>query len=126
MSASDHIKKYVQLTEILNSLTQEKRIRWTTTSRDDVFATKIEDRVIEIEIVPGRQGTSDIELSLFNEQGERIDSFLDTTLSDSGWTPNDGNGYTSMLGLHAAARRSATGADDALDQILASLMRGNS
>lgn len=114
--------KYRALIETLYDQTRSKKLKWKWESDDRSVWMRLAGQTLSIEM----SSNSDFEplcaLKIENSQGEYLDGFNDENLGPE--KPKVGsfvNWYLIMEEIYAMAKRQATGADEALDNILREL-----
>lgn len=116
---SNTLSKWRKLVHLLVSLTNKGKLSWKETPRDDEFLTSHGSNVVVIRQSSSQTSFEDLFLiSLRDKEGKIIDSFNDETL-DHG--QDETNYYVLIRDLMLTIRRSLSGADQALDELLASL-----
>ena len=117
-------QKLAVLTNALYKRTLSGKIEWKETALDDVYQTSLANYSVSISLVEAqRGGDPDVRISIFNDEGELIESFSDEDLSPE-WL-SDLNvripPYRLMLGIYESARRIALGSEQAINDILEEL-----
>lgn len=115
---TDHIDKFRRLLNELFRLTQQERIVWNVNDFSGNPNCRLGNFNIELERGVDSEGDSYSQLMIKNMSDEEVDSFYDFNVNGS--PPDHGfSSYSSlMVDLYNKARRSAVGADKALDEIL--------
>jgi len=113
------LQKLAEMTTVLLKKTKSREIIWETTSIEDTYATSLGNYTIHIYEHPGSAGQTDIYIQIYNNSGHPIDQFSDVTLSGLGIdTPGYDGFFSIMSELFLLAARQASGADEAVDEIL--------
>lgn len=113
--------KHATLVEKLYQMTEQRKLRWQKDDWEVEFKAQVSNW--SVGILSGKIGTRPIiAMVLYDAEGSEIDRFTDEDLG--GITPSitqHDNYYPVMGELLNAAKRSATGADQAIDSILDAL-----
>lgn len=113
--------KLATLTETLIDRTKKKQILWEISADDGVYQSKLGKHIVQIYVsYKADASIPDYNISLINEDGQLLDRFSDPDLA--GFKPSKYDGFFSAMGdLYAMAGSQATGADNAIDDILSFL-----
>jgi hypothetical protein len=119
---SDTVKKYRSLIDVLYEKTTKKSIKWRYEASDRSVWVKLAGQII---VLTG-SSNSDFEplcnLVITNSDGDLLEGFSDENLrGDQPKTALFSDWYSFMTALFEMAKRQATGADEALDNILKEL-----
>lgn len=119
-------EKQATLVKRLLIKTDEGKLEWEGAVRDGFYQVSFPDYTVQIGIVAGEGGDDDIEIDILGADGEIADGFRDTDLMGFPGAPmktREGHAswYLTMFELANIARRSAHGADKALDSVLSAL-----
>jgi hypothetical protein len=110
------------LVEGLYIATSNGTLKWAVVPNSSTYVANIASSRVEIGAEGGELGEADIRISVYDSSGNNVDSFDDNYFK--GMKPKnipyDGY-YSAMAALLDSARRSATGADKVVDNILNSL-----
>jgi hypothetical protein len=93
------------------------QLEWKPSVGDDQFQVSFRNYTVRIELMAGRQGP-DYVIQVINENGNIADSFSDNDIKNEEGAPLGQSWFGIMRELHLMARRSALGADKALDALL--------
>jgi hypothetical protein len=108
-------KKLVQLVIALLNRTRERKLQWSTTSRDGAFLAQLVDGAVGIR--KGQGGV--LHLDIFDPKGQVAETVTDQTLqSTDAFEP-----VPALSDLYEAARMSSTGADRIVAGLLDALNR---
>jgi hypothetical protein len=111
--------KQALLISRLFKATKEQKVDWRPSVRDDSFQVSFPNYTVILYTVG-----ADYVVDLTNDAGDIVDTFNDVQLDKTGIFPDLPNfmgWYQAMSDLYGLARRSALGADKALDDILKAL-----
>lgn len=114
--------KITQLVDRLLDRTKSKTINWEKTNREGIYQVSLPKYSIRISEKQESNnfgtyrlaGSDEFQISIYGEEGELLDSFTEADLRNSG-VLTLGNKFEELFKL---ARRSASGADEAIDDIL--------
>ena len=101
-------------------------ILWEETATNGVYQASFVDYSIQISTQPSREVDGEevgVRFSIIDSQGNQVESFLDADL-DQKWFKEFGltdNPYKIMIDTYGIARRSALGAEKAVNDILSEL-----
>ena len=116
MNETTSVDRWVQLVKLLDRLTRNQMINWSETSDEDVYVAKVGDFMVRLarDEIGVKFG-----ISIGDRLGKHIDGFTHEDLP-----PIDGEGAFTMLSqLFAKVKRQQSGADEALDKVIAELQR---
>jgi hypothetical protein len=113
------VDKLHVLVRKLTQYTQSGKLQWETTPTDGIYQASFPNYSVRLFHRPSadQEGALDYWLEVLDEQGAVVDEFSDTALQQTGFT----GAYKFMENLFQSARRSAMGADRAIDSILSAL-----
>lgn len=112
------IEKQAQLAQMLYRATMSGKLQWRETSRQESVQTTINKYVIQIERRPREGGEYDFIINVINKAGDTIDTFDDNSIkANSEYTEM----YSNYMILWSKIKRTLSGADAALDDILKDL-----
>jgi Icc-related predicted phosphoesterase len=112
-------KKIANLVNQLIEKSREGKVPWEKTISDDMFqATFSQGFSLQIFTRPSRDDL-DYVITILNESGETVEEFSDVDLSN--WNFAGVSGYQTLKEIHTIARRTAMGAERAIDAIMADL-----
>lgn len=118
-------QKLAVLAHRLHQRTIEGRLEWEVTATSEVYQTSFANYSINISKLESRSEIKpDIEISVFDDEGVELESFLDEDLSDSmfeEFAEPDTNAYQIMSETYDVARRTALGSEKAINEILSNL-----
>ena len=117
-------KKLAELAYKLHQMTIKGKVAWQETVTAGVYRASFSNYSLQISLEPSEnlQGPKDIRISVFGDDGNEIESFIDEDIKQ--WISNFdpfSTGYHMMHETYEVARRSALGTEQAIDQILADL-----
>lgn len=118
--------KITLLLKRLHEKTLQGKVPWEQSADEGVFQASFKNYSIRISRQPSRHGNldeEDVVFQLFNEKGELIEEVDDTSFSQPDFLPT--SPFKFMADLHAMARRSAMGVDEAVDILLGELDKVN-
>ena len=125
-------QKQATLVLRLYQKTADQKLEWKPAVKEGVFQVSFSDYSVQLSEVD-RGGTTDYRIEVFNSDGEIADGFTDVDISDEPGAPVNTKArvdqpsrpswFKTMKELHEMARRSALGADKAIDSLLADLDR---
>lgn len=119
---SSVIQKYRDLVENLFQSTQTGKIVWAMDEYEDCPYCQINTFKILISSSQDAEGEPIVIIRIVDKEDNEIDSFNDNFLRDESPSIEGFSGYWSLMEtLHNMARRKASGADEALDNILSFL-----
>lgn len=110
------MEKLVQLILLLLKRTQEGKIDWERSARDDFFQAALPGFTVQIGEKTAQEGL-DYVLLIYNDDNELVEQVRDPQLTDHMESP-----FETMRELHFSARRKAMGVDKALESLLQSLV----
>lgn len=112
------IQKWTNLVKLLDSLSESKKLKWDSGSRNNSYLTSVGSEVIEIiHTAGGEFSNAQVIIEINDQFGDTIDRFSDEDLTpSSGFSP-----YQFMLNIYRKIERQVSGADEILDTILAKL-----
>lgn len=109
--------KHRKIIEGLKRATQSGKIKWEETGLDRKFETSLGEYAINVYLIENNgafqimmPGTITAEMSFVDSQGEEFDSVKSYSTKDEA--------YISISQLYDLARRSASGTDEKLDDII--------
>jgi hypothetical protein len=108
--------KLVKLVQMLQRRAASGDLKWEETVQDDYYQTAFPNYVLRIGPRPGRGNDTDYVIQILNANNVVIEEFTDVDIDSH--MEGGGASFGAMRNLHEAARRSAMGADKALDEIL--------
>lgn len=116
-------EKLWQLAERLLKKTRDGSVKWETTADKGVFQTSFPKFSVAVrEIWVYGQDEPDYTITVYGEDGDPIESATDAELRNSvAELENSRMAFHTMRELFNSARRSATGVNEALDELLAEL-----
>jgi hypothetical protein len=116
-------RKYQTLVDKLYQLTTTGNLVWGADLLDDnLLSTQIGTKNVEIGEGRSDSGEPLVRVTIRDETGKALDTFDDESLSGIPVTGGNFGGYWSLMtDLLAHAKRQATGAEDAIDEILSVL-----
>ena len=112
--------KHIKLVELLERLTDEGKQDWQMNDDDTEPVARIANFYVTIRESTSADGSGFVEIVMKNYLGEIIDSFTDDDMTVYIGN-NASDNYSRMKMLFRSATRRATGADEALDEILGEL-----
>lgn len=119
---SSAVKKYRSLVEKLYEQTISKRIKWHYESGDRLVWTRVAGQTVCIEMSSNNDFEPLCSLRIENAEGDYLEGFNDESLGpEKPRVGNFANWYLIMEATFESAKRQATGADEALDNILKEL-----
>ena len=112
-------EKWKTLVDRLSYYTQEKKLNWKSSADEDTYLTKISSSLLSIseEPNPRNYDIKDYRITIFKDDGEVADSFIDDDLVDG----NDHSYHVKMLNLYRNIVRIESGSEEILDRILGGL-----
>lgn len=110
-------ERLADLTNAIIRRTVDRAITWEKTSIDGIYATSIGNYVVHISELPRSAGDPDYCITLYNGYGEVIDKFVDPDLVGYDAPGYDGF-FSAMQSLYQSAAQQASGANEAIDDIL--------
>ncbi|BEU99062.1 hypothetical protein [Novosphingobium olei] len=116
------MERLQSLVEGLYIATNEGRIKWTKDENLDGYYCDVNFNRVEIVSEPTQRGESDIRITVYNSSGDAVDSFTDTFFGNE--KPrfiSVAHYYTAMSTMLDSAKRSSSGADKVLDDIIEAL-----
>ena len=115
-------EKFIVLLKKLESKSADGSIEWEATASGSSFQTSVSDYVLRISEEyspdPDPETAPDFILALYNQRGDLVDSVSDPELRVADRTFE---AFKVMKNIYKMARRSALGADEALDSIIKGL-----
>lgn len=110
--------KYLTLVRRLAERTIGGNVEWEETAEEDVFQTSFTDHSIQIWRTRNPEYDEyDYHIGVYKPSGTRV-----VTISDTDFTgPESTTAFQSLSATYEQARRSALGADEAIDAILSAL-----
>ncbi|MDW7552608.1 MULTISPECIES: hypothetical protein [Azospirillum] len=115
-------EKFAELVDLLDVKTADSSLLWYDDGSDSRFFAQLGAFSIRIYRVSLEFGDDfDIYIEIVDENGDVIDSFSDLSLKDL--NTDKINYYRKMNKLYVAARRSAKGADKAIDSVISELKK---
>jgi hypothetical protein len=114
--------KQVRLIERLIQKTNAGEVRWEQTGNDDVYQAAFPNYGVRVERVFDKWH-NDVEgytVFVLNSEGTEVDEMSDTTFMEVNFARSP---FLQLQDLFMGARRTALGADQALDEILNDLER---
>jgi len=117
-------KKLAELAYKLHQMTIKGKVAWQETVAAGVYQASFSNYSLQISLESSEslQGAKDIRISVFGDDGNEIESFIDEDINQ--WISDFGDfrsGYHMMHETYEIARRSALGTEQAIDQILLDL-----
>jgi len=104
--------KHIELLKLLYDKTIRGEIEWTESGTEGIFQVSFSNYSV---LINSEGSPADYSLSIVNDNGDVVDRFSDTDFTkeqyDNGW-------YLKFEALYETARRTALGAEDALNSIL--------
>lgn len=121
--------KLAILVRKLHQRTIEGRLEWEVTATSGVYQTSFANYSINISKQQSQEryapeDAEDVRLSILNDEGAELESFLDVDLPDSEFEDSVGQSaraYRIMSETYDSARRYALGSEQAIDEILLDL-----
>ncbi len=112
-------EKIWKLARLLHDKTAAGMIKWEQTPEKNSFQTSFPKHTVQISDDSGNWGVR-YTIAIFNEEGSIVEQASDQTIST---TVREATPYPRLLmeELYTMARRSAVGADAALDELIAEL-----
>jgi len=127
---TDATEKQAALVNLLFEKTKERKLEWKPALRDEWFQVSFADYTVQIGIKDSERSDGEVDavIQVLDSNGDIADVFTDVDLSGepgarvslSGGSPS---WYAEMFEIYQMARRSARGADFALDKLLGELRR---
>lgn len=116
MNELTSVGRWVQLVRLLDRLTRNQMVNWAETSDEDVYVVRVGEFMVRLsrdEVV------NQFRISIGDRLGKQIDGFSDEDLPLI-----DGEGaFTILSQMFAKIKRQQSGADEALDKVIAELER---
>lgn len=116
------MNKQVELLQYLHKLTRSGKLRWSETAEEEVFQASFPRYSVQITETPTTMGGTaegtDFVISIFNDQGKKVEEIKDWDESLKGLEPG---AYYVMQETYIAARQQALGADEAYDHLISEL-----
>ncbi|MGL4513337.1 MAG: hypothetical protein ACRCT8_09630 [Lacipirellulaceae bacterium] len=101
-------KKQIDLADRLSQMTRTGKLKWQQTSEEDVFMVAFAQFSVLLSCGPSRDGFIETIVEVRDEAGAPIDRFIGSEVGR----------YSELGDTLDMARRQASGADSAIDQIL--------
>jgi myo-inositol-hexaphosphate 3-phosphohydrolase len=96
-------------------------LAWHNMANSDLIYTFVGGRRIDIAVEQGER-EEDVWLIIYNEEGDKVESFSDTYFNDATPVRSPHTNYFSLMkDLHDAAGRSARGSDKVVNDLLQEL-----
>ena len=119
-------KKLAVLAHRLHQRTLEGKVDWELTANTDVYQASFASYAIRISTQPSREspGAVDVEISVVDDEGLVVESFLDVDLPREMFEEVAGterHPYQDMKETYDTARRLALGSEKAINEILLDL-----
>lgn len=119
---SDTVKKYRTLIDVLYERTKSKSVKWRYEASDRSVWVRLAGQIISLTASSNDDFEPLCKLVITNSDGDFLEGFNDENLrGDQPKTALFNDWYTLMASLFEMAKRQATGADEALDNILKEL-----
>jgi hypothetical protein len=110
-------ERLARMTKLLGSKTNEGVLPWEKTAAKDRFQTAFTNYSVQIFERRNDDESTDVVIRLLNQDGKVIEEYTDADIQP--YFPGDSNASFKLLrDLFNAARRSALGADKAIDDLL--------
>lgn len=118
---SDLVTKYARLVDLLLTKTRESKVSWDYDFERKTLSVRNGGIILHLSCSQSDHFEEDYKISLYNNSGDYIEGFEDSTLSGIELPFGEDNYYVRMKDLFSLAMRQATGADKALDEFIQAL-----